>query len=369
MKTLQQIQQQALLHMEYGRLELGPSVSANPVSSYLDLALYEKEMDGIVKKRPLPWIDSSKVKNVGESYSAEFLGVPIIAVRDEQRKIRVYLNACRHRGAQLKVVKEEQIKLVCPFHGWSYSTNGNPSEIPERQNCFASVSSTAFRLKELPAYEAAGMIWIILSQDEFSFPSAFQQLLEDREELGFLPRHALTEKSFIANFNWKLGVEAFLEVYHFTHAHAPYLAQLQFPNLSISDTQGENCRIVVPLRKPSEDTSLLQWAQVMYFIFPSSFLLFYDDHVALISLLPLSINQTLFRAIPLVPSEASKTDSKIQQKIDFLEVIIGQDIEILEGIQKGLQCKANRLFTFTRLEYLLAKFHQDLHVGLSTQVP
>lgn len=353
MRTLAEIRSVAIDHMESATLELGDKVSSNLVSSYTDSSVFENEIKHIIRGRPLPFLPSDRVSEPEEPVFGELNKTSLIAVRSRDGSVRVFLNVCRHRGAQLNAEPGKDggcKKLVCPFHGWSYDLAGESSESP------------AFRLKQIPSYEYSGMIWVVLDPRESNvkIEDSFQPLRTDLVELGFLPAYALPERSFTATFNWKIGVEAFLEVYHFAHAHAPYLSQLQFPNLSLSDADGANYRIVVPLKKPEGHQSILSWSQVMYFIFPASFLLFYDDHVALISLVPISIDQTQFRYIPLVPRQEDLVSEKIKQKVEFLDVIIGQDVAILEGIQKGLQSQANTRFTFTRLEHLLGEFHKNL---------
>lgn len=363
MRTLEQIRESTLEHIKNETVELGEKVTAISLADYRDPDLFETELEEI-RKRPLPFVASNRIKKSGDIYAGELAGVPIVAVRNEQ-KVQVFINTCRHRGALLasEGVKQDCQKLVCPFHGWSYSLSGELLEIPSASQCFSKHSKSAFRLQELKSYENAGMIWVVLSSDaiENIFEESFHQLNQDSSDIGLSPNHAMPEMDFLAPFNWKVGVEAFLEVYHFAHAHAPYLSELQFPNLSLADSHKENCRLVVPLKKPERETLTLEWAQVMYFIFPCSFLLFYDDHVALISLVPRSPRETTFRYIPLVPSEVDLENVKIQKRIEFLKVILGQDITILEGVQKGLDANRNGKFVFTRLEQILEKFHLNLH--------
>ncbi len=370
MRTLDEVKSAAIRDMQTGSLELGEKVMTNKVSSYTDQTLFERERSQVVFQRPIPVGPSAKVKDPGDFFAVDVWEVPVVVVRTESGQVKVYLNVCRHRGAKLTSEKSGRSckNLVCPFHGWTYSLNGEVTEIPNDSQGFVSAPKSGFQLKELTSYEYLGMIWVILDNQEngLDIVDQFKQVKGDLDVLGFVPTFPVQEKSIVANFNWKIGVEAFLEVYHFAHAHAPYLSQLQFPNLSLADANQENCRIVVPLKNPIGDEPILKWAQVMYFIFPSSFLLFYEDHVALISLVPVAVDKTQFQYIPLVPDENMPDLPKIKQKIEFLETIIGQDIAILEGIQCGLRSKANVHFTFTRLEYLLGKFHGDLGRSLES---
>jgi phenylpropionate dioxygenase-like ring-hydroxylating dioxygenase large terminal subunit len=215
--------------------------------------------------------------------------------------------------------------------------------------------------------EKVGMIWVILDPQttDTEIESYFQQLTEDLPQLGFTPQVALPSFSFTGNFNWKIGIEAFLEVYHFTHSHAPYLSDLKFPNLSLSDTRQETARIVVPLQIPNKEHGVLEWAQVMYFIFPSTFLLFYNDHVAMITLIPESIGTTSFRYTPIAADQKTIDKGHVFKKVELLKKIIAQDTEILEGIQSNLNSGANRKFTFTRLEPLADWFHRNVTETIS----
>jgi phenylpropionate dioxygenase-like ring-hydroxylating dioxygenase large terminal subunit len=355
--------------MAAGSLELGEKVASNPVSSYLDADLFRSEMARVIRRRPMPFISSALISQAGDVFSGELDGIPLLAVREESGQAKIYLNSCRHRGAQLVAGPHENKRreLVCPFHGWSYQLNGAVSEIPVRKSCFAANAKIEFRLKEVPSIECSGMLWVVTDGGALELPEYFKQLNHDLPELGLAPTITLPEHSFVGAFNWKLAVEAFLEVYHFSFAHAPYLSQLQYPNLSLADIISENCRIVVPLRRPKSQEPLLTWAQVMYFIFPASFLLFYNDHVALIALTPLSIKSTRVRYIPLVPSKEDLNSQSIRQKVELLKTIIAQDSAILENIQKGLYANANSRFIFTKLESMLTAFHKNLAANLAAE--
>lgn len=60
-------------------------------------------------------------------YATGMIGrTPVLVVRDQTTgELRGFLNACRHRGAQLldgKGACDKQIK--CPYHAWSYGLDG-----------------------------------------------------------------------------------------------------------------------------------------------------------------------------------------------------------------------------------------------------
>ena len=50
---------------------------------------------------------------------------PVMLLRDEAGVVRAFLNSCRHRGMRLCRTDRDNVRLFrCPYHGWSYSTNG-----------------------------------------------------------------------------------------------------------------------------------------------------------------------------------------------------------------------------------------------------
>ena len=366
-RPLSDISRFALEHMQAGTTDLGEKVTANPVSSYVDAEIFDLEINEVLRSRPIPAVACSQLLNVGDYLAREFCGVPVVILRGDDGKLRAFLNVCRHRGAQLVASGEgKDLKsFACPFHGWAYRQSGELIHVPEAKKCFPSGKLNGYGLVELKTTEALGMLWVLLdSKSDFPLETAFDSFAADFAHLGVNPQFALPEFNHHEKFNWKIGVEAFLEVDHFPFAHAPYLTNMEFPSLSLVDAMSGNYRIVVPLRKPLENEFVLEWSQVMYFIFPSTFLLFYSTHVALLNLIPISIDKTEFRYIPLVPYQKDLENQSIRAKADFLKVIIQQDFDILEGIQKGLKSGANKNFTFTRTEHVLGQFHKALKAGL-----
>ena len=67
----------------------------------------------------------SSVPNVGDVKPYSLLGIPLIILRDNEKKIRVFHNVCSHRGFKL-LDKPCTLKNVlrCPYHSWSYDFGG-----------------------------------------------------------------------------------------------------------------------------------------------------------------------------------------------------------------------------------------------------
>ena len=68
----------------------------------------------------------SSIPQAGDVKPYNLLGIPLVIVRDNDFKIRVFHNVCSHRGFKL-IDKSCTLKNVirCPYHSWSYDFKGN----------------------------------------------------------------------------------------------------------------------------------------------------------------------------------------------------------------------------------------------------
>ena len=68
---------------------------------------------------------ASSIPNPGDAKPFDLLGIPLIILRNNKNKIKVYHNVCSHRGYKI-LQKSCRIKNVlrCPYHSWSYDLNG-----------------------------------------------------------------------------------------------------------------------------------------------------------------------------------------------------------------------------------------------------
>src|SRR5260370_1034565 len=75
--------------------------------------------------------NESQIQNPGDFFVSSMGEESVILCRDRAGKVHVFLNSCRHRG--MKVCRYDEgnaAVLTCPYHGWSYSTDGMPVGVP-----------------------------------------------------------------------------------------------------------------------------------------------------------------------------------------------------------------------------------------------
>ncbi|WP_169811831.1 aromatic ring-hydroxylating oxygenase subunit alpha [Nocardia sienata] len=88
-------------------------------------AVHELEKDRIFRKSWLYLGHETEIPNSGDVVTRTMAGDPVIVVRREDGTIGAYLNSCAHRGVKVcRVDKGNTRRFVCPYHGWSYGTDG-----------------------------------------------------------------------------------------------------------------------------------------------------------------------------------------------------------------------------------------------------
>ena len=103
-----------------------------------------------------------------------------LIVRTADGSIKADFNARMHRGTQLRAPGTcgFATQLRCPFHGWTWSLDGELIDLPDRWN-FPHVSDESHRLPQLLVDVFAGFVWV-------NFDQQAAPLLN---YLGVLPAH------------------------------------------------------------------------------------------------------------------------------------------------------------------------------------
>src|SRR5687767_10095579 len=87
--------------------------------------IYEQEQEQIFARSWLFVGHESQIPRAGDYFVSGMGEESVILTRDHRQQIHVFLNTCRHRG--MKVCRYDEgntTVFTCPYHGWSYATDG-----------------------------------------------------------------------------------------------------------------------------------------------------------------------------------------------------------------------------------------------------
>lgn len=110
-----------------------PEVGRIDVRDYTSPEVFEKEKEKIFRKTWLMVARQSEVAEPGDFIKIDVptLDTEVVIVRGKDGVIRSFYNACPHRGVALVRQCEGKTGLfVCPYHAWSFATDGKLKGMP-----------------------------------------------------------------------------------------------------------------------------------------------------------------------------------------------------------------------------------------------
>ena len=176
------------------------------------------------------WVGIGFAKDVpepGDVNPVEFLRDPYIISHGRDGKIRVFHNACRHRGVKLVQEKGKTTGLLrCPYHAWCYSTEGALKQTPHvggpGVHSHEGIDKSKLGLIEVRSHVFQDVVFINTSGDAPPFEDFFAGALERwRDFSGKALFSGGPDSGFMLTVtsNWKLAMENFLESYHLPFVH------------------------------------------------------------------------------------------------------------------------------------------------------
>ena len=188
-----------------------------PREFYVDPAIYQLDLDHIFYKQWLFIGHDCEMPRPGDYLTLQVGEYPVLVVRDRSGAIRAFHNTCRHRGSRIcSAAKGSSVRLVCPYHNWSYDLDGRLLFARDMAKPF---DPQKLGLKPVACETAAGYVWICLDPRPSDF-EAFRAAM-----IPYFAPHELGaakvafESTIIENGNWKLVWENNRECYHCSPNH------------------------------------------------------------------------------------------------------------------------------------------------------
>jgi phenylpropionate dioxygenase-like ring-hydroxylating dioxygenase large terminal subunit len=102
---------------------------------YLSAEVFALERARLFRRAWLFVGHDSQIPLAGNFITCELAGEPVLMLRREDASIVVLHNRCAHKGAPVVSGSAGQIARVlrCPYHGWTYATDGELMGMPLRE--------------------------------------------------------------------------------------------------------------------------------------------------------------------------------------------------------------------------------------------
>lgn len=173
-----------------------------------------------------------EIPEAGDFVEYEILDQSVFVVRQTDGKVAAFHNACRHRG--VRVVSGAgncATGIVCPFHGWSYGSDGKNIGIPRRR-AFSAHNLVEGEIDLVPVQCDiwGGGAWINLDPDAPPLRASLEPVASILDAWEVESLRSEWWRACHLPVNWKLAVEAFVEQYHVIQTHPQLAIPERFPS-------------------------------------------------------------------------------------------------------------------------------------------
>ncbi|HEY1075645.1 MAG TPA: aromatic ring-hydroxylating dioxygenase subunit alpha [Fontimonas sp.] len=172
------------------------------------------------------WQAAARVDEIAEvgDYTTYDIGdQSVIVTRADADTVKVYHNACPHRGTALSgggCGHFKNGKIICPFHGWRWNLQGQNEFVLERGEFRnGQLRDSDVALREVHHRIFAGFVFINFDKNPQPFDEFIAPVRELLEGLAIGDMRHYWWKALPVAANWKVAQEAFFEGYHVPATH------------------------------------------------------------------------------------------------------------------------------------------------------
>jgi choline monooxygenase len=327
--------------------------STIPASWYTDRRIFDLELQTVFTNS---WQVAGRLEQVrepGRYVTAEVALEPIVIVRGSDGELRAFFNVCRHHAAAVMTEAEGRAtQMRCPYHGWTYSLEGELKGTPDFSGvCNFDRSANGLAPVEIAIWEQ----WVLVRLKAKQNPSLDNPspsltdflgtgLIHQIETLGLARLHWLERRRYILNCNWKVFVDNYLDGgYHVPHLHRGLDSVLDYSRYTI-ENGAHFCLQSSPLIRPADNHEVRAvrtgHRALYYWLYPNFMMNYYDGVLDTNLVRPISIDRT---EVVFDFYFADVSDAARERNLASMEIgdrIQREDLDICESVQRGLNSRA-----------------------------
>ncbi len=293
----------------------------------------------------------------GDAMPIDYLGAPLLLLRDKEGQIRVFENVCRHRGMILVEQKANFGGVIrCPYHSWCYSLDGRLRATPHvggpGVNSHESVNPDTTGLTEVRTAVLQDVVFVNLdgkAPDFDDWSAGLRTQLADFIGKPIFFGGPESTFSFDLKTNWKLIVDNNAESYHLPWVHPGLNSYSRLEDHYHLEERGgfsgQGTLVYNPDYGPKAFPNFqdlpAKWDRSAEYpcFYPNTFFSVHRDHVWAAHIDPKSHDRTVERINIYYTTEEAATSPdyhamRVENAARWKEVLT-EDVFVTEGMQKG----------------------------------
>jgi phenylpropionate dioxygenase-like ring-hydroxylating dioxygenase large terminal subunit len=345
-----------------------------PAAWYVDPRIMELERRTVFSRSWQLVGRAEQVRESGQYVTRELAGEPLLVVRGDDQVLRGFFNVCRHHAAAVVTAAEGETRnLRCPYHGWTYSLEGELRGTPDFTGvCDFDRAANGLAPVETVVWEN----WVFVKLDRGG-PSLENflgaDLISRMRGLDLSDFHWTERRRYALDCNWKVFVDNYLDGgYHVPYLHKGLDSVLDYGNYTI-ETGERFCLQSSPVAAKGAEaqTGAVRKGDraLYYWLYPNFMINLYEGVMDTNLVIPLGIDRTEVIFDFYFTDVSEQARERNLASVTVAERIQDEDVAICESVQRGLK---SRSYTAGRLSVRREPgerlFHQLLHADLRADI-
>lgn len=224
--------------------EDGRQLRSLPLWCYTSERFHEVERDKVFLHSWNLLEREELVPNIGDYHCLSFFDVPLLMVRGKDKKVRVFANTCRHRGALVAENSGNCKAFRCPYHFWTYNLDGSFNGAPDYKDLegrplIDETNKREFGLAEIDSGTWGGFIFVRLKDGTQTLEQHLGASIENLASHRLDEMRCARKVVYDMDANWKCFVENYIDTYHIPYVHKDSLARWKADRYRPIESTGE----------------------------------------------------------------------------------------------------------------------------------
>jgi len=287
---------------------------------------------------------TGQLQQPGDYFTARLAGEPLLVVNDGGT-IRGYFNVCRHRAGPLAEGCGHSARIVCRYHGWTYSLAGQLLRAPEMEGR-AAFDPASIHLEPVSLYVVGPMVFAALHAPVPSFDDFHPGLVNECAPFQLERMRFVMTRDYPVEANWKVYVDNYLEGYHVPLVHPGLNREIDYrayvtelaPRRVLQHAPVKPDTASLYRQSPGEPNASYYW------LFPNIMLNLYERQLQVNVVIPDGPDRCVVRFdwFALDAAADFAQQPKFRQLLAFTEEVQAEDAKICQAVQRNLHSSAYR---------------------------